>query len=68
MLFCTQQFYFFVALGDSCDDDIDNDGVPNIRDNCCLVTNPGQKHKNLSYDLNGSYGQLPKRIQIVLLI
>ena len=30
------------GLGDACDPDIDNDGVPNGADNCPLVANPGQ--------------------------
>ena len=29
--------------GDACDDDDDNDGVPDSRDNCRLVPNPGQE-------------------------
>jgi parallel beta-helix repeat protein len=31
------------ALGDACDPDADNDGIPNASDNCPLVSNPGQK-------------------------
>lgn len=29
--------------GDACDSDDDNDGVPDDRDNCRLVSNPGQE-------------------------
>ena len=29
-------------MGDECDPDIDNDGLPNDNDNCPLVFNPGQ--------------------------
>lgn len=32
--------------GDACDDDDDNDGVPDSRDNCRLVPNPGQEDKD----------------------
>ena len=38
---------------------MDNDGVPNIRDNCPLVSNPGQEHKKLSYDVIGLSDLLP---------
>ncbi|CAG0892634.1 unnamed protein product [Darwinula stevensoni] len=31
------------GLGDACDDDADNDGIPNSPDNCPLVANPGQE-------------------------
>ncbi|KAK2707861.1 cartilage oligomeric matrix protein-like [Artemia franciscana] len=31
------------GLGDVCDDDADNDGIPNRPDNCPLVFNPDQK-------------------------
>ena len=38
--------YFIIALnslpGDACDDDDDNDGVPDGTDNCPLVSNPDQ--------------------------
>jgi len=30
------------GLGDSCDYDVDNDGVENIQDNCPKVGNPNQ--------------------------
>lgn len=30
------------GIGDACDDDADNDGVPNTPDNCPLVSNPDQ--------------------------
>ncbi|HKG37130.1 MAG TPA: thrombospondin type 3 repeat-containing protein, partial [Solirubrobacterales bacterium] len=30
------------ALGDACDPDDDNDGVPDAADNCATVSNPGQ--------------------------
>lgn len=36
------------GIGDSCDDDIDGDGVLNINDNCTEVANPGQE------DLDGN--------------
>jgi hypothetical protein len=29
-------------IGDACDDDADNDGIPNTPDNCPLVANPDQ--------------------------
>lgn len=29
-------------IGDACDDDADNDGIPNTPDNCPLVPNPDQ--------------------------
>ncbi|KAF2895301.1 hypothetical protein ILUMI_10875 [Ignelater luminosus] len=31
------------GLGDACDDDMDNDGIPNRQDNCPKVVNPNQK-------------------------
>jgi len=31
------------GIGDACDDDADNDGIPNTPDNCPLVANPDQK-------------------------
>ena len=31
------------GIGDECDPDIDNDGIPNERDNCPLIPNPGQE-------------------------
>ncbi|XP_071447351.1 cartilage oligomeric matrix protein [Hetaerina americana] len=31
------------GIGDACDDDADNDGIPNHPDNCPLVSNPDQK-------------------------
>lgn len=31
------------GLGDACDEDADNDGVPNDPDNCPLVPNPNQE-------------------------
>ncbi|CAL4094625.1 unnamed protein product, partial [Meganyctiphanes norvegica] len=30
-------------IGDACDDDADNDGIPNSPDNCPLVSNPDQR-------------------------
>lgn len=42
-----------VLQGDACDDDQDNDGIPNIRDNCAMVSNPLQEHDKLSYDVKG---------------
>ena len=30
-------------MGDECDSDIDNDGLPNEQDNCPLIPNPGQE-------------------------
>lgn len=34
------------GLGNACDPDIDNDGIPNDDDNCPLVKNPDQKDKD----------------------
>lgn len=39
--------------GDACDDDQDNDGIPNIWDNCPMISNPNQEHHKLSYDDKG---------------
>lgn len=30
------------GIGDACDNDADNDGIPNTPDNCPLVANPDQ--------------------------
>lgn len=38
--------------GDVCDDDSDNDGIPDEMDNCILVPNPLQEHKLRGYDLS----------------
>ena len=35
--------YQYIDIGDACDDDIDNDGIPNEKDNCIMVPNPDQK-------------------------
>ena len=37
------------GVGNECDDDIDNDGIPNVGDNCKLIFNPQQDDK----DANG---------------
>ena len=37
------------GMGDICDPDDDNDGIPDFRDNCPLVFNPDQE------DLDGVY-------------
>lgn len=34
------------GLGDECDDDDDNDGVPDNKDNCRLVPNADQEDKD----------------------
>ena len=34
------------GIGDACDDDIDNDGIPNKSDNCPIVPNKDQKDRN----------------------
>ena len=36
------------GIGDRCDDDIDNDGVPNEEDNCPLVSNKNQTKSDTS--------------------
>ncbi len=33
---------FLHLVGDACDDDDDNDLIPDIRDNCRLIPNPDQ--------------------------
>ena len=52
---CSVQRYCASLSGDPCDDDQDNDGVSNIRDNCPLISNPGQNHTKLHYDIRGLY-------------
>lgn len=44
--------------GDACDDDQDNDGIPNIRDNCPMISNPNQEHHKLFYDVKGKEQKL----------
>ncbi|RMD99286.1 MAG: VCBS repeat-containing protein [Deltaproteobacteria bacterium] len=34
-------------MGDACDDDLDNDGIPNDEDNCVGIPNPGQEDEDL---------------------
>jgi hypothetical protein len=34
-------------MGDECDPDADNDGIPNGRDNCWIAYNPQQEGVNL---------------------
>lgn len=48
-----EQHYNFRSPGDACDDDSDNDGVPDTGDNCPLVHNPDQSHLNLTFDAIG---------------
>lgn len=43
----------FLLAGDACDDDDDNDGIPDYNDNCVLIFNPDQK------DTNGKSLDLP---------
>lgn len=50
--------YFLQLQGDACDDDQDNDGIPNIRDNCPMISNPLQEHDKLSYDVKGMQQQV----------
>lgn len=50
--------YFLQLQGDACDDDQDNDGTPNIRDNCAMISNPLQEHDKLSYDVKGMQQQV----------
>ena len=45
---------YHIDIGDLCDDDIDGDGVPNIKDNCPLVGNPSQEP---AMDGKGSKGK-----------
>jgi hypothetical protein len=35
-----------ILLGDECDPDMDNDGIPNERDNCMIAYNPDQADTN----------------------
>ena len=46
--------HFSIDIGDVCDDDVDGDGVPNIKDNCPLVANPDQEP---AMDGKGSKGK-----------
>ena len=54
---CTKWRHCASVSGDPCDDDQDNDGVANIRDNCPLISNPGQEHTKLHYDVRGQLMQ-----------
>jgi len=49
----TNQISYIALQGDACDDDQDNDGIPNIQDNCAMISNPLQEHGKLSYDAKG---------------
>ena len=42
-------WYVFCLSGDKCDDDDDNDKIPDSRDNCRLIPNPDQ------YDTDSEY-------------
>ena len=39
---CHMRNATFQDIGDACDDDSDNDGVPDDQDNCWLIANPSQ--------------------------
>ena len=45
-------YYFGIFTGDVCDNDSDNDGIPDELDNCIFVQNRNQEHKLLGYDLS----------------
>lgn len=38
--------FVFWNLGDVCDEDDDNDGIPDVFDNCVLIPNPDQIDTN----------------------
>lgn len=46
LYFFSHSFFCFLHSGDECDPDMDNDGIPNERDNCMIVYNPDQADSN----------------------
>lgn len=40
------------GIGDSCDTDIDNDGILNHKDNCMYIYNPDQRDTNSKFFFN----------------
>ena len=51
--------------GDLCDDDDDNDGVPDTRDNCPLVPNPTQLDVNSKQPLSIYHWEFMNNLKIV---
>ena len=55
----------FVLLGDACDEDQDNDGKPNLEDNCRLVPNPLQLHEKLTFDVKSKFKDFENLIRVL---
>ena len=52
VLFYASDYYCsYNPTGDVCDNDKDNDGIPDNEDNCVYVSNPQQNH-TINYDMS----------------
>lgn len=50
--------FYLLQKGDLCDDDDDNDGIPDKEDNCILVFNPDQTDTNGELGIVVSYSAI----------
>ncbi len=55
--------YSRFAAGNICDDDDDNDGIPDRDDNCVLIKNPDQADRDREYSPTTQYHEYSTRAQ-----